>query len=196
MTADPFLGQMTLAELTVEDGTRPDKPDLGKTDLRTRQSGRRLAAIHRHYLGGLSRIAKVLRRIEAGDAPPADLAHIVLDTQMSKNLRAVGTICGQECGVLKMHHDIEEQAVFPELHSRGTPQIRVIVDRLRAEHEVVHELIERLAASAHDLSNEPTDEGFRVTTEIFDRLVSVVQSHFKYEETTLEDALGVFGVDI
>jgi iron-sulfur cluster repair protein YtfE (RIC family) len=196
LSGDSELRHTPLEELSVEKGIRPSKPDLGTVQPDTRRAGRHLAAIHRHYLGDLARIAEVLQRVKAGDAPPAELAHIVLDTDMAQNLRAVGTICGQECGVLKMHHDIEEQSIFPLLHGRGTSQIKAIVDRLQAEHLVVHEILERLAVAADTLSEVPSAENFEHTNEIFDRLLSIVRSHFHYEETTLEEALGAFGVNI
>ena len=101
MSGDSDLRHTPLAELSVETGVRPGKPDLGTVQPGARRAGLHLAAIHRHYLGDLARIAEVLQRVKAGDAPPAELAHIVLDTDMAQNLRAVGTICGQECGVLK-----------------------------------------------------------------------------------------------
>lgn len=191
---DDQLRDRPLSELNVEDDARPPKPDLGTVDPGQRQAGQHLAAIHRHYLEDLGRIAQVLRRIEAGEAPPEDLAHIVLNAEMAQNFRAFGTICGQECRVLTMHHNIEEHSLFPQLHARGSPQIRAVVDRLRAEHKVVHELLERLAAKANDLTADPSADQFAEAGAIFSQLVSVVRSHFHYEETTLEEALGVYGV--
>lgn len=194
MAAD--LRDRALSELSVEDGTRPPKPDLGTVDPPQRQAGQHLAAIHAHYLQDLSRIAQVLQRIKAGGAPPQDLAHIVLNAEMTQNFRAFGTICGQECRVLTMHHNIEEQSIFPLLHQRGSAEVRAVVDRLRAEHKVVHELLERLAATAHDLAANPSEDPFAEADAIFSQLVAVVRSHFHYEETTLEEALGVYGVMI
>lgn len=188
------LRNVPLEDLSVEDGTRPGLPDLGAVSAQQRQAGHHLAAIHRHYLMDMGRIAQVLRRIEAGDAPPEDLAHIVLNAEMAQNFRAFGTICGQECRVLTMHHDIEEQSMFPQLHARGSDALRAVVDRLRAEHKVVHELLERLAAVAHELSATPDADTFAKASAIFDKLWDVVKSHFHYEETTLEEALGVYGV--
>ena len=190
----PDLRDVPLADLSVEDGTRPGMPDLGTVSTPQKQPGRHLAAIHRHYLMDLSRIAQALRRIEAGDAPPSDLEHIVLNAEMAQNFRAFGTLCGQECRVLTLHHDIEEQQIFPQLHARGSDAMRAVVDRLRAEHKVVHELLDRLAAVAHDLATAPTEANFTKAGAIFDKLCAVVKSHFHYEETTLEEALGVYGV--
>lgn len=188
------LRSVPLADLTVESGTRPPRPDLGAVKAHQRQPGQHLAAIHRHYLMEMGRIAQVLRRIEAGDAPPAELKSIVLNADMTKNFRAFGTICGQECRVLTMHHDIEEQSIFPQMHARGSDAVRAIVERLRAEHLVVHEVLERLAAVADDLSRSPDAESFAQAGAIFDKLWEVVKSHFHYEETTLEEALGYYGV--
>ena len=190
------LRNMPLSDLSVENGTRPSRPNLGVVSANKRQPGKHLAAIHRHYLLEMGRIAQVLRRIEAGDAPPADLADILLNADMTQNFRAFGTICGQECKVLTMHHDIEEQSIFPELHASGSSTMRAIVDRLRAEHLVVHELLERLAAVAHDLTATPNAAHFAQAGAIFDKLWEVVKSHFHYEETTLEEALGFYGVMI
>ena len=192
MSAD--LRNIPLADLTVDDAGRPPRPDLGAVTPSQRQPGKHLAAIHRHYLMEMGRIAQVLRRIEAGDTPPAELKSIVLNADMTKNFRAFGTICGQECRVLTTHHDIEEQSIFPQLHASGSDAVRAIVDRLRAEHLVVHELLERLAAVADDLDRTPDAESFAQAGAIFDKLWEVVKSHFHYEETTLEEALGYYGV--
>ena len=190
------LRQVPLDDLRVEDGPRPAKPDLGEVAPQDRLPGRHLAAIHRHYLADIGRIEAVLRRIEAGDAPPEELRQIVLNAEMTQNFRAFGTICGQECRVLKMHHDIEEHSIFPELSARGSAEVRAVVDRLRAEHEVVHELIERLAAKADDLQGAPDAAQFEEAGAIFDRLVAVVRSHFGWEESVLDEALGKLGVRI
>ena len=137
-----------------------------------------------------------MTRIEAGEAPPAELAHIVLHSQMAQNFAAAGTLCGQQCWALTMHHNIEEQSIFPQLLARGSEPVRAIVDRLRAEHEVVHALLERLGAAADGLTEAPSSEQFAETRAIFDQLVAVVRSHFKFEETALAEALGVYQVDI
>lgn len=185
-----------LAALTIDPDTRPPMPQLGKVTDSQRQAGRHLAAIHRHYLKDLARIAQVMARIEGGKTPPADLAHIVLHTEMAQNFAAAGTLCGQQCWALTMHHNIEEQRIFPQLQARGSDAVRSIVDRLREEHEVVHALLERLGKAAESLTEAPSAKDFAETRAIFDQLVTVVQSHFHFEETALAEALGVYQVDI
>ncbi|HCQ58570.1 MAG TPA: hypothetical protein DIU10_11800, partial [Sulfitobacter sp.] len=113
------VSALPLSDLTIDTETRPPLPDMGEVSEAQRQAGRHLAAIHRHYLSDLSQIAQVMTRIEAGEAPPAELAHIVLHSQMAQNFAAAGTLCGQQCWALTMHHNIEEQSIFPQLHARG-----------------------------------------------------------------------------
>lgn len=186
------LTDQPLDGLIVDYGTRPTMPDLpGATDTH-RRAGRRLAAIHRHYLQDLSRIAQVLDRIRAGDSPPDHLRQIVLSLNMTQNFQAFGNLCGQECRVLKMHHDIEEQALFPQLEGAGQNALSALVARLREEHHVVHELIGRLDDAAQNLMATQTEDSFENASAVFAQLRRVVASHFKYEETELEEALGLY----
>ena len=109
------LSQAPLDSLCVETGTRPRAPALPQATDTHRRAGRQLAAIHRGYLMDLARIAAVLDRIKAGDAPPEDLRDIVLSLDMGQNLRAFGSLCGQGCQMLVMHHNIEQSHMFPPI---------------------------------------------------------------------------------
>lgn len=186
------LAETALQDLSVENGTRPSAPDLPQATQAHRKKGRRLAAIHRHYLMDLARIAAVLDRIKAGNSPPAELKDIVLSLDMAQNFRAFGSLCGQECRVLTMHHDIEQHHMFPTLENSEVPGIVAVVARLRQEHEVVHELIKRLDQAADDLMQTGAEPEFAAAGAVFEKLLAVVQSHFKYEETELEAAIGLF----
>jgi len=181
-----------LEALTVEAGTRPSAPKLDNVTEAQRAKGRGLAAIHRHYLRDMAMIARVIDRIEAGDTPPEALANIVLATDMSQNYRAYGNLCGQGCQMLAMHHDIVETHMFPELADKTPSGFAPLIARLRAEHEVVHALLERLGACAARLSEAPDAAGFAEARATFDALHRAIQSHFGYEERELEAAIGVY----
>lgn len=94
--------------------------------------------------------------------------------------------------VLNMHHNIEEQDMFPRLENAGNTGIAAVVAKLREEHRVVHALIERLYDVAVTLVDAPSREAYAEVKSVFEQLEAVVRSHFKYEETELEEALGVF----
>lgn len=177
--------------LSVEFGTRPKAPRVPEATAAQRKKGRGLAMIHAHYLRDMARISQVIDRIEAGDTPPAHLAQIVLASDMAQNLRAFGNLCGQGCQMLMMHHNIEESHMFPEIAAKAA-LFGPLVARLRAEHEVVHELLNRLATCAQALTQNPDPAGFDETRATFDALHRAIQSHFHYEETSLEEAIGVY----
>lgn len=186
------LADLPLDALSVEAGERPKAPPIEAATDQDRAKGHHLALIHRHYLGDLARIQRVLRRVEAGDAPPADLADIVLHSEMAQNLRACGSICGQACHALMMHHDIEEAHMFPGIEGPAVEGIRAVVARLRDEHRVIHELLDRLAEAAIACADDPTDDRFAALNAVYSRLFEQIRSHFRYEETELQEAIGVY----
>lgn len=182
----------SLDELSVDEAGRPKAPPVPEaTDIHRRQ-GRQLAAIHRHYLREMAQIGAVLARIEARDAPPEHLKQLVLSLDMAENFRAFGSLCGRECQVLKFHHDIESADMFPRIEAAGGGMFREIVAKLKAEHEVVHELIIRLSTAADTLAQDPSEENFAQVANIFRKLEEVVRSHFGYEETELAEAIGYY----
>ncbi|PUB17222.1 hemerythrin domain-containing protein [Yoonia sediminilitoris] len=186
------LSTYPLDDLDLNEAARPKAPPVPEaTDLHRRQ-GRQLAAIHRHYLMEMGQIGAVLARIEAGDSPPENLKRIVLSLDMAENLQAFGSLCGRECQVLKFHHDIEGADMFPRVEAAGGGKFREIVAKLKAEHEVVHELIIRLGNAADALTSDPSEENFAQAAATFRKMEEIVRSHFGYEETELAEAIGYY----
>ncbi|NDR55841.1 hemerythrin domain-containing protein [Aliiruegeria sabulilitoris] len=192
MSVTTDLSNQLLDELSLDEADRPKAPPVPEaTDIHRRQ-GRQLAAIHSHYLREMAQIGAVLARIEARDAPPEHLKRLVLSLDMAENFRAFGSLCGRECQVLKFHHDIESADMFPRIEAAGAGRFREIVAKLKAEHEVVHELIIRLSRAAHTLAEDPSEVNFVQAANTFRKLEEVVRSHFGYEETELVEAIGYY----
>lgn len=186
------LSTQLLDELSVDEAARPKAPPVPEaTDIHRRQ-GRQLAAIHSHYLREMAQIGAILARIEARDAPPEHLKQLVLSLDMAENFRAFGSLCGHECQVLKIHHDIESADMFPRIEAAGGGRFREVVAKLKAEHEVVHELIIRLGRAADALAEAPSEANFVQAGNTFRKLEEVVRSHFGYEETELAEAIGYY----
>ncbi|MGB1147468.1 MAG: hemerythrin domain-containing protein [Alphaproteobacteria bacterium] len=181
-----------LADLTVEFGERPLMPLLPEATDAHRRQGKQLAAIHRMHLMDLHRIGKVLEHIERGDGDPSALLDAIKHLPLTENMKTFGALCGRECRVLTFHHDAEENMIFPMLEAKQITAMTAVVTRLREEHEVVHELILRLERAAAALVDETSDEAFKHASETFNKLVEIVRSHFGYEETQLEEALGLY----
>lgn len=186
------LSTQKLDDLSLNEAARPKAPPVPEATDMHRKQGRQLEAIHRHYLFEMAQIGAVLARIEAKDAPPEHLRRIVLSLDMTENLRGFGSLCGRECQVLKFHHDIEGADVFPRVEAAGGGKFREVVAKLKAEHEVVHELIIRLNRAADVLIDDPTEENFAQAAATFRKLEEVVRSHFGYEETELAEAIGYY----
>ena len=186
------LTHIPLDQLDLNEQARPSMPALPAAGDVERRKGRRLAAIHRHHLSEVTQIAAVLERIKAGDEAPENLARIVLDSDMRRNFEAAGTLCGHSCRVLSMHHDIEEHALFPVLAGQGNDALSKVVDKLRDEHLVIHELLTRLGQAAQALGETPDEAHFDRAYQVFFKLREAVLSHFGYEERELEEAIGLF----
>jgi hemerythrin superfamily protein len=185
------LETLALHELDLREDARPFVPPYVNVTEDQRHAGRHLATIHRMHLREISKARMVLRHVTDGTSDPAALIEALQNMEMTQNYRLFGNLCGQECRVLQFHHDAEEHHMFPELEAKGTDEIRCVIAKLREEHVVVHELLERLQKAALALISAPTEPLFTKTAEIFDKLEAVVRSHFGYEETELKDALGV-----
>ncbi|WP_417694228.1 hemerythrin domain-containing protein [Roseibium sp.] len=189
----PVSGQdPALAKLTLDEATRPRLLPIEGARPEHRAHGRHLAMIHRMYLDDLDTVGQLLESVERGEASALDLAQTVEGLDLTQNYRQFGTLCGRECYVLTMHHNIEEAQVFPILEAAGNDGLRAVVQRLQEEHKVVHALLEKLGQAAANLVEQPGSDTFSDAKEVFRVLLKVVRSHFSYEETELEEALGVY----
>lgn len=173
--------------------TRPHAPALNPTPEQ-RRHGQRLAMFHRFHLSEMGRVARALALVEQGLAAPGAVGEALESLTLTENMRRCGTLCGQECQMLTVHHTIEDRAIFPVL--RADTRLRAVIDRLAAEHLVIHDLLDELQGKAAALAVDPSREIFAAAKETFARLDAFVRSHFGYEETEISDALGVLGVEL
>lgn len=179
----------------LNDATRPKAPEFKNVTRAQKVPGRHLAMIHQHYRSNMKQVSDFLDMVRKGEASASDLKHITQDLPIVENYRRFGNICGQHCQLIEMHHNIEEQAIFPQLRAKSKG-MRKVVERLQAEHEIVHTLLTRLMSSLHALMASPTSENFATSTQLYEALDRVLLSHFGYEETELRDALGFYNIQV
>jgi iron-sulfur cluster repair protein YtfE (RIC family) len=178
-----------------DDSTRPKAPKIpGVTEVQLRQ-GRRLALFHEMHLRELSKVRRAMACVFAGEGTADALLVTISSMQMFSNMRQFGNLCGAACEVLTGHHMIEDEYVFPALHGK-TAGLNRVVERLRAEHLVIHDLLLRLEAAARALITNPGAAAAKELRAEFGRLERFVVSHFGYEQTELEEALGFYEVGI
>ncbi|MGB8816741.1 MAG: hemerythrin domain-containing protein [Rhizobiaceae bacterium] len=186
---------MTVTLILPDDATRPKAPKIDGATDHHRRSGRRLAQFHAMHLRELSRVTLVMERVFAGNGTANELLTTISAMQMIGNMRQFGNLCGAACEILTGHHSIEDHYVFPRLKGHS-PALDKVVDRLQAEHLVIHELIVRLEAAAHGLIDTPGAKSATVVRSAFKQLETFVISHFGYEQNELEESLGFYGIEI
>ncbi|KZC03594.1 hemerythrin domain-containing protein [Methylobacterium radiotolerans] len=174
----------------LDDATRPKAPPIPGVTPAQRARGRRLALYHRHHLAELAAVRGALDRFLAGTGTVEAVTDGVASMTLTENYRAFGTLCGRQCHLLQMHHDIEEGDMYPRL--RQSDGLRRVLDRLGAEHRTVHALLERIRAIVRSVASAPTREQLLDLREVYGVFERVVISHFGYEERELEEAIGYY----
>ena len=186
-----------MATITLlDDRTRPKAPALAGATEEHRLPGRHLKMIHRHHLQQMGQVRRVLDLVAEGAAKPEALHHAVGSLDLQESMRLFGNLCGQECEMLTAHHDIESAYLFPPLHQRGNEGVRKVVERLMVEHEIIHHHLFELDNRISILMKVPGSESFAAVKDTFLALEGIIKSHFKYEETELETAIGFYGVQL
>lgn len=183
-----------------DDSTRPTAPPIPGANVAHRAHGQRLRLFHRFHLQQLAQLRRALEELGTGsdDDVTGDaeaLTRQVGSMAMLENYRRFGSLCGRECQLLTLHHTIEDQEIFPHLRETGEG-LRRVIDRLSAEHAIVHELLVRLEEASRGYAEDPGAETRAGLRQVFDALERVVISHFGYEERELEEAIGFYGIPL
>ena len=191
MPNDPLAG-LTLPD----DSTRPVAPQLENVTPTQRMAGRNLRLFHNHHRQNMQAIRSLMEQIRAGEADTAALKAATAPLgELSENYRRFGALCGQHCHMIHGHHSIEDAYVFAALSDKAKA-FATVVDRLKQEHEVVHELLLRLLESLNALYHDANRETFAAAQKLYDALERLLLSHFTYEEDSIGDALGVYDIGV
>lgn len=174
----------------LDEASRPRAPQRPEDDAvppAGRQGQRTLLAIHGHLRAELDRVVAAVEAVAAGELDPAAARAVVHDSTMERNYRLTGSFCAQYCQFVQAHHSIEDAYLFPSL-GIGDPALRPVLERLSAEHEVIHGLLVRIdellvAMVTEQSGAEPVAEQVRA-------LRAALTSHLDYEE---EELLGPIG---
>lgn len=178
-----------------DDATRPVAPRLGNVTEEQRQPGRHLRMIHDHHRRNMQVLRDVIAAAEAGEMSAAEAQKAIEDLPLVQNYRRFGALCGQYCQIIHAHHSIEDAYMLPAL-SEKADGFRRVAERLKAEHDVVHQLLLRLIDTLNALMADPGPAPFAAAREIYATLERLLNSHFRYEEDSVGDALGYYGIGL
>ncbi|MEP6628972.1 MAG: hemerythrin domain-containing protein, partial [Lapillicoccus sp.] len=92
--------------------------------------------------------------------------------------------------IVTAHHSLEDASVFP--HLRRIEGAGPVIDRLTAEHRVIHDLLEALDRALVELVATP-DGGVDRLRAVIDRFGGALRSHLVYEERELMHPLAQAG---
>ncbi len=178
-----------------DDSTRPEPPVLDDLTDAERQPGRHLVMIHDHQRHNMKVLRDLIAAAHAGSLSSAELSEATETLPLLNNYRRFGALCGQHCQIVHTHHSIEDSYLFPEL-SEKAQAFRRVVTRLMEEHEIVHALLLKLVDELNTLIESPSRAAFEAAATSYERLETLLLSHFSYEERAIGPALGRFGIGV
>jgi hemerythrin-like domain-containing protein len=189
------LPAMTDTIVLLDDATRPEAPVLENLSESEMRPGRHLAMIHDHQRQNMAVLRNLIDRARSGALTAADLDGALDGLSLLDNYRRFGNLCGQHCQIVHTHHSIEDSYVFPELSAKAEA-FRRVVDRLIEEHGVIHALLTRLLDELSLLVETPDASAFEAAAATYNRLETLLLSHFNYEERSIGPALGRFRIGV
>ena len=153
-----------------------------------------LVGIHAHLRHEMAQVVHAVRAASTDARRAADARALVNDLTMGVSYRALGSFCGRRCSVVDLHHRIEDAALFVDL-GEADPELRPVLERLSAEHVVVHAALVEPDAARVEMHTAEAAALPRVQAAA-ERLSAGLLDHLEYEEAELLPALGRLGVPV
>lgn len=177
----------------LDESTRPSAPPAPDGYVYTRHGravGQHLAQVHDHLRSELSQIRELLRQVKQGSLDIGRAREAISEMTMRQNNWTLGAYCASYCAIVAGHHALEDEAVFPHLR-RADPGLAPVIDRLEAEHVIIHEVMQDVDLALVKLVTNPGD--FSDIDAAVDLLTQTLLSHLLYEEREITEPLSRFG---
>ncbi|MFI2213978.1 hemerythrin domain-containing protein [Streptomyces sp. NPDC020141] len=181
------------AKRALQESTRPTAPAAARNagaDRRGRDEARHLIDVHDHYRRELTQVRDLLRQVRKGSATVPQARGRLNALALATADGGFSEICRAHCRSLTEHHRMEDRSVFPHLRRSGR-DLQPVLDRLEAEHRVIHTLLTEVDRALIHLARNPGDHA--PVTAAIDLLTDTVLSHFAYEERELLGPLARYG---
>ena len=135
----------------------------------------------------------LIDQVAAGTLDAGAARSHINEMTMRQNNWTLGTYCESYCRVVTVHHTIEDQSMFPYLRRRD-PRLEPVIDRLQAEHRVIHDVLDRVDQAL--VAFVAAGGGAEALTGLRDRadlLSDTLRSHLAYEERELVEPIARLG---
>jgi alkanesulfonate monooxygenase SsuD/methylene tetrahydromethanopterin reductase-like flavin-dependent oxidoreductase (luciferase family)/hemerythrin-like domain-containing protein len=189
ITPTPDDGVRLSDERLWDEANRPKGPAPDADAVYTASGkalGRQLIGVHNHLRDELTKIRSVVRQVADGVIDVGAARSEINTMTMRQNNWTMGAYCESYCRLVTIHHTHEDRSLYPQLRA-GDARLGPVLDRLTEEHQVIHEVLERLDAALVATVAEPK----RVVEvqEAVDLLTDTLLSHLSYEERELVEPM-------
>ncbi|SCG68901.1 LLM class flavin-dependent oxidoreductase [Micromonospora inositola] len=190
-TPDPEV-RLTDHELW-DESTRPAAPPAPAGHVYTPHAqavGGHLVDVHDHLRQELAQVRDLLQQVRRGVVSAGAARAVLNQMTMRQNNWTLGAYCAAYCTAVSQHHGLEDNSIFPHLR-HSNPGLVPVLDRLEAEHVVIHDVVEGVDRALVDLIRNPGD--FTELQKAVDILSDTLLSHLSYEEQTIVEPLARYG---
>jgi alkanesulfonate monooxygenase SsuD/methylene tetrahydromethanopterin reductase-like flavin-dependent oxidoreductase (luciferase family) len=176
-----------------DESTRPTSPaaPTGHVYSDTGQAvGQHLIDVHDHLRTELEQLRDILAQVKQGTLGAGAARSAINEMTMRQNDWTLGAYCATYCRTVTTHHSMEDAQIFPHLR-RADNALAPVIDRLEAEHLVIHDVLEGVDRALVDFVRTPGD--FTGLQRALDLLTDTLLSHLAYEEQQIVEPLARFG---
>ncbi|HOB03850.1 MAG TPA: hemerythrin domain-containing protein [Propionibacteriaceae bacterium] len=177
------------AESPWDESTRPEPGDGQPRTYPPAKAGapQHLIDIHDHLRSELEQVRDLARQVREGAKDVGAARSELHEMSIRQNSWTLGAYCQSYCRIVTGHHGLEDRSVFPHLR-RADPTLAPVLDRLEAEHLVIHDLLNEIDRALVTLVTDGP-EGLGQLDAVVDLFTDALLSHLSYEERQLVDAL-------
>jgi hypothetical protein len=181
-------------DTTWDESTRPtlaESPDAPYSQVQL-STVEHLVAVHDHLRGELDRLRDLIGQVRRGLLTVGEARAGVNEMSLRQNNWTLGAYCQSYCGFVNGHHGLEDASVFPHLRD-AEPDAARVLDRLHAEHEVIHGVLDEVDRSLVGLVRDADGSALDAVEQAIDVLADRLLSHLAYEERELRGPLARHG---
>lgn len=152
--------------------------------------GHHLVDVHDALRQELTQLRDVITQVLDGSVAAGAARSSINEMTMRQNDWTLGAYCASYCRTVTQHHGLEDAQIFPYLR-RADAALVPVIDRLAAEHVVIHEVLEDVDAALVRFIGTPDD--FTEMQEAVDVLTDTLLSHLSYEEREITEPIARYG---
>ena len=181
-------------DTTWDESTRPTLAEAADAPYTDGQltTVEHLVAIHDHLREELDRLRDLIGQVRRGLLTVGEARAGVKEMTLRQNNWTLGAYCQSYCGFVNGHHGLEDASVFPHLR-RAEPDAAPVLDRLHAEHAIIHDALEQVDRSLVALVRDGEASALDAVEEAVALLADRLHSHLSYEERELRGPLARHG---